>query len=399
MISVIDAEIEENPADNSEELFFAPEEEISRQQEEVEEFISPSGLNEELRSWKILVVDDEADVHTVTGMLLENVSFAGKPVEIIDAYSASEARDILDKQDDIALIFLDVVMETNQAGLELVKYLREELKNKRTRIILRTGQPGEAPESRVILEYEIEDYKLKTELTAQKMITSLIGGLRAYSYLRKLEIEYHKRSSAENLLAEAYAKLDNVFEQTVESLTALMEIRDEYTAGHARRVGLLAEKIAEEMKLSPERCRLLRLAGYLHDIGKNKIPLQVLNKIDELSEDDWQLILEHPETGYNILKNIDYPWPLAEIVRQHHERINGEGYPHKLKGEQIHLEAQIMGIADLVDATMLARPYRPALSREKVLSEIIRQRGSGFATEVVDACLSVFKNYEFNENQ
>lgn len=373
-----------------EELLFAPESEEESASDETSKSKNEIELSEDFTSWKILVVDDEEDVHVITQMLFEDVTHAGKPIEIIDAYSGKEARDILSKNNDIALIFLDVVMESSHAGLEVVEFLRNKLNNQLTRVILRTGQPGEAPESKVILEYEIEDYKLKTELTAQKMITSLIGGLRSYSSLRNLQIENQLRQIAEDDLQKAFEKLDLVFEQTVESLTSLLETRDNYTAGHARHVGMLAEAIGRKMQLKEESCRALRLAGLLHDIGKNSIPLKILNKTGKLTEEEWKQIKKHPLTGYNVLKKIDYPWSLAEIVYQHHERIDGKGYPRGIAGTEILLESQILGVADIIEAIMLARPYRKALGLEKALITVRSMRGTSFNEDVVDACMAVF---------
>jgi putative nucleotidyltransferase with HDIG domain len=397
--------MEETPIKDEQDLFqdeilFAPEEVEKTTNDTQEDYKARKSLNleEQFKNWKILVVDDEEDVHTVTRMLFEGVTYANKPVDLIDAYSGKEAQEILANDSNIALVFLDVVMETSHAGLDVVEYLRNELKNNLTRIILRTGQPGEAPESKVILEYEIEDYKLKTELTAQKMITSLIGGLRSYANLRNLELENQLRRRAESELQRAYALLDSVFEQTVESLTSLLETRDEYTAGHARHVGVLAEKIGEKLGLDENRCRALRLAGYLHDIGKNRIPLEVLNQTGSLSETDWKLIQEHPATGYEILKTIEYPWPLAEMVYQHHERIDGSGYPRGKSGGELLLESQILGVSDVMEAIMLARPYRDALGKDKALKELENQKGKSFEAKIVDACAEVFaEGFDFND--
>ena len=143
-------------------------------------------------AWKILIVDDEEEVHSVTRMVLEDFSFAGMGVRFLSAYSSAEAVELLKQHDNIALVFLDVVMEAEDAGLRLVKYIRNDLKNHLLRIILRTGQPGKAPESKVIVEYDINDYKEKTELTAQKLQTTVVAALRSYRDL--LTIEMNKNS-------------------------------------------------------------------------------------------------------------------------------------------------------------------------------------------------------------
>jgi putative nucleotidyltransferase with HDIG domain len=387
-------------SDKDSEILFAPEEENIAGLEDME--AQATGKKYVVRTsaepslWKILVVDDEEDVHTITRMLFEDVKYQNKPVEILDAYSGAEARKILAEDSEIALVFLDVVMESSKAGLEVVRYLRETLGNKATRLILRTGQPGEAPESRIIMAYEIDDYKLKTELTAQKMLTSLIGGLRSYAALRNLEYENQLRREVEYELKTAYETLDKVFEQTVSSLSSTIELRDAYTAGHARHVGKLAQEIARRMGLSEEICKMLKLAGYLHDIGKIKIPLELLSKEGGLLEEDWEMIKQHPVTGYELLQPIDFPWPLARVVLEHHERYNGKGYPGGKQHAELLLESQILAVADVVESMMLARPYRIALGKKLAREEIRKNMGVLYHPEVAKICLEIVnENYEF----
>ncbi|MDP8219752.1 MAG: HD domain-containing protein [Candidatus Stygibacter frigidus] len=388
----------------SEDILFAPEQEEEKQVKNSNELISNTEIERELSAdfatWKILVVDDEEDVHTITNMLFEDVNYQNKPVKILDAYNGEEAKNILAEIEDIALVFLDVVMETSHAGLEVVRYLRDELGNRTTRLILRTGQPGEAPESKVIMEYEIDDYKLKTELTAQKMITSLIGGLRSYGTLRSLEYENQRRKKAEIKLQESYKKLDRVFEQTVSCLSSTIELRDAYTAGHARNVGNLAILIAERMGLPSETCKMLKLAGYLHDIGKIKVPMELLEKEGILDDEDWEIICSHPTIGYEILKSIDFPWPLARVVLEHHERYNGQGYPNGLANEALLLESQILAVADVVESMTLSRPYRKALGMEIAMQEIFDHKGDYFHPEIVDVCRQIIdEGFEFEKNE
>ena len=390
-------------SEQSDELLFAPEQEEEKPVEESKKQKSNNQVERELSAdftiWKILVVDDEEDVHTITSMLFEDVSYQDKPVEIIDAYSGAEACKILAESEDIALVFLDVVMETSHAGLEVVRYLRDELGNRTTRLILRTGQPGEAPESKVIMDYEIDDYKLKTELTAQKMITSLIGGLRSYGTLRSLEYENQRRKRAEVKLQKSYERLDRVFEQTVSSLSSTIELRDAYTAGHARNVGDLAKLIAERMGMPSETCKMLKLAGYLHDIGKIKVPMELLVKEGVLDIDDWEILRSHPMTGYEVLKSIDFPWPLARVVLEHHERYNGEGYPEGKNSTELLLESQILGVADVVESMTLSRPYRQALGMETAMEEIFNRKGEHYHPEIVEICQQIIdEGFEFEKN-
>ena len=158
-------------------------------------------------------------------------------------------------------------------------------------------------------------------------------------------------------------------------MVSAVEMRDPYTAGHQLRVSNLACAIANEMGLSHDKIEGLRMAGFIHDIGKLSIPAEILSKPTKLTDFEFSLIKEHPRSGYEMLKDVESPWPLAQIVYQHHERINGSGYPRKLKGDEILIDARIMAVADVVEAMASHRPYRPALGIEAALEEIEKNKG------------------------
>lgn len=179
-------------------------------------------------------------------------------------------------------------------------------------------------------------------------------------------------------------------EQSIQTIAATVEARDPYTAGHQRRVGELATAIALELGLPQEQVDGIHFAAIIHDLGKIQIPAEILSKPGKLSEIEYMLIKTHPQTGYDILKEIEFPWPIADIVVQHHERLDGTGYPHGLKGEQILIESRILAVADVVEAIYSHRPYRAALGIESALDEIKRGRGSAFESSVVDACVRLF---------
>lgn len=183
----------------------------------------------------------------------------------------------------------------------------------------------------------------------------------------------------------------------VKALESLLQARDPYTSGHQLRVASLASVIACEMGLEQERIECVRIAALLHDIGKAQVPSQILSKPSFLSDAEYAIIKVHPQVGYEILKNIEFGCPVADVVLQHHERIDGSGYPHGLKGEQIVLEARILAVADVVEAMVSYRPYRPALNTDIVLFELINKKGILYDRDVVEACIKLYtENGSFN---
>ncbi len=209
-----------------------------------------------------------------------------------------------------------------------------------------------------------------------------------------VEIEGIARDITERKLAEqererSLSRLRRTLEQTVYALAAAVEMRDPYTAGHQRRVADLATAIADEMNLPEDRSRGVRMAGLIHDVGKIHIPAEILSKPTRLTEAEWSMIKTHPQVGYDILKDIEFPWPVARIVLQHHERVNSSGYPQGLSDKEILLEARILGVADVVEAMASHRPYRPAHAVQEALGEIRENRGILYDPEAVDACLEV----------
>ena len=197
-------------------------------------------------------------------------------------------------------------------------------------------------------------------------------------------------------LKNSFHRLQELMEEIVNGLVLAVEKRDPYTAGHQRRVSLLANAIAVKMGLEKNRADGLRIAAIVHDIGKINVPAEILSKPGKLSNAEFELIRIHPQAGFEILSTINFPWPVAEIVLQHHEKVDGSGYPNGLKGDEIYLEARIIAVADLVEAFVSHRPYRPALGIDYALKEINLQKGILFDKDVVEACLELFKNNEFS---
>ena len=200
-----------------------------------------------------------------------------------------------------------------------------------------------------------------------------------------------EKKRAEDQAARYLAQLQTAFMRTVEVATTIGEMRDPYTAGHEKRVAKIAMAIGAELGFDAQRIEGLRVAGYLHDVGKVTIPAEILSKPGKLSAVEYELIKGHAQASYDILKDVDFPWPVAQVALQHHERIDGSGYPQGLKGEAILFEARILAVADTLEAMSSHRPYRAGLGQDKALAEIERGRGISYDPAVVDACLQLFR--------
>ncbi|WP_026374642.1 DUF3369 domain-containing protein [Aestuariibacter salexigens] len=481
-------------------------------------------VSEELGSWKVLIVDDEPEVHAVTKLALSDFVFLDKRLEFISAYSGKEARKIFDEHHDIAVVLLDVVMETDDAGLQVANYIRNQANNHFTRIILRTGQPGQAPEKDVILNYDINDYKSKTELTAQKLFTVIIATLRSYrdivvieenrrglekiisasanlfsqqslesfvegivqqlasllggtkdaAYItsavagpkpiekanpvplfvfagngefqdsegRKLDeivdseqlatcekalsdksVVYHeehlaaycnstsnrgsllflsglprKLTEVDRRLVEIFAQnvqiaLDNVLltrdiketqREIVERLGQAME-KEMFASQHIKRMVQMCEVIARGCGMSEPDIEILKLAVPLHDIGKSKVPTAILTKQGKLDDDEVDVVRQHTEFGYALLKNSDRPIIKAAAImaRDHHEHWDGSGYPNGLKGDDISVFSRITALIDVYDALRSARCYKAPWEKAEALNEIVSASGTRFDPKLV----------------
>jgi putative nucleotidyltransferase with HDIG domain len=203
------------------------------------------------------------------------------------------------------------------------------------------------------------------------------------------QVEYDRR------IQESMDTLTRAMYGTIEAITKTVETRDPYTAGHQKKVANIAKEIARDMGLSRDVIESVNLAGQIHDLGKIAIPSEILNKPGRINEIEFALIKTHSEMGYEIMKNIDFPWPIADIVLQHHEKIDGNGYPRGLKGDEILIQARIIAVADVLEAMASHRPYRAALGLDAAFDELKKNSGTHFDPEVVASCIRIFKEKNF----
>ena len=195
---------------------------------------------------------------------------------------------------------------------------------------------------------------------------------------------------------DQYGQIPKLVYQVMDAVLKVFQLKDPYTAAHQKKVALLSSAIAKEMNLSEGQIESIYIAAMIHDIGKISVPSEILSKPDSINEAEYTLIKNHPEIASETLKDIESPWQTTEIIIQHHERLDGSGYPFGLTNEDIIVEAKILGVADVIEAMSSHRPYRPSLGIDHALEEIVKNKGKLYDPKVVDACVSVFNEKNFN---
>lgn len=244
--------------------------------------------------------------------------------------------------------------------------------------------------------YETELYrKDKNRIWVNMSVSGVRDSNGDLSYYHGIVEDITPKKILEHERQDSIVRLRRSLRATIDAMSATVEARDPYTAGHQRRVADLARAIATEMKLSRDQIDGIRLAGMIHDIGKISVPSEILTKPTRLTELEYELIKTHAEAGYNILKDIELPWPIARIVLEHHERIDGSGYPQGLKGDDILLESKIIAIADVIEAISSNRPYRPAFGIESGLEEIAKNSGILYDQAISEICLKLFREKRY----
>ncbi len=230
-------------------------------------------------------------------------------------------------------------------------------------------------------------------LWALERVTSIIYRGRQATVGSFMDIT--RRKHAEDELTHSIVRLRQAMEGAVQAIAFIVDQRDPYTASHQRRVAKLACAIAAEMEIPATRIDGIKMAASVHDIGKIYVPAEILSKPGTLTDYEHQMIREHPRIGFDVLKGIEFPYPVAQMVLQHHERLDGSGYPSGLAGDEILPEARIIAVADVVEAMASHRPYRPALGINRAMKKISNNRGTLYEPTVVDACLNIFRSKRF----
>ncbi len=338
----------------------------------------------------VLVVDDEVQILNLIKQLLE---INGYTCSL--ASNTSQARSYL-KEDTFDLILCDMHMP-GETGLD---FSRDVLKQQPEAAIVMVTAVDDPDLASTALKMGVYGYIIKP-FKSNELVINVTNAL----HRRGLEVQ--NRLYQENLgkivqerteeLRTTLNDLRKAMQGIVHAMVLTIESRDPYTAGHQQRVTQLASALAQEMGLSEKEVEGIKMASLIHDIGKISIPAEILSKPGKLTEIEFSLVKTHAQAGYEILKDIEFSWPIAQIVLQHHERLDGSGYPLGLKDKKILLEAKIIGVADVVEAMASHRPYRPALGIEKALEEISQKKGTLYSTEVSDICIKLFteKGFKF----
>jgi len=342
----------------------------------------------------ILKPFEDRELHTTIEMAIHKFKMG-----ILLKESEERYRSVVENAHDaIYIITEDNFQYANPAFEKLTGWKKKELCNKDfnfwkivhpddIKLIKKRKEAGKKSKENYS-NFEFRIISMDGEVKTVDANTIMIGNERAVKEIGILR-DITERMLAEEERKRSFERLRVSLEETVDALASAQEMRDPYTAGHQKRVTELACAIARELGLTDEQVEGLRLAGLIHDVGKIRVPGEILSNPGKLSELDFKMIETHPKVGYEILKNIEFPYPVAQIVLQHHERMDGSGYPAGLKGEEILIEARILAIADVVEAMASHRPYRPARGVDKALEEISKNKNILYDPQVVDACMKV----------
>jgi len=339
-------------------------------------------MNKE-RVFEILVVEDTpASLKLISDVLTEE-GYQVRPANSGELALASVAAKIPD------LILLDIRMP-GLNGFEVCEKLKGEARSREVPVIFLSAFT-EADQHVKGFELGAVDFITKPFEKAE-LLARVKTHLELTQLRNHLEEEVERKTSE---LQKSHVQLEQALDGIVTATSRLLALRDLYTARHQAKVAMLSAAIAREMELDETQIKGIEMGAMIHDIGKISIAAEILGKPTRLTEIEYTMIQAHAENGYHILSDVEFPWPIAEIAYQHHERLDGSGYPQGLKGDEILLEARIVAVADVVEAMSTNRPYRPGLGIEVALDEVSRNRGKLYDERAVDACMALFREKGF----
>jgi putative two-component system response regulator len=334
---------------------------------------------------RILLAEDNADLRAFIRTMLTKAGH-----DVIVASDGAEAWEAAER-DQPDLIVSDIMMP-RMDGYELLRRVKNTPQTRQVPVILITAKP----------EYEakLKGYEHGADAYLSKPVNireldARIRNLVSERRFQRTAIQMKEMESREDERQLGFEKLRLALRSTVQAIATVVEMRDPYTAGHQRRVADLARAIGAELGFSDDRLEGIQTAGMIHDIGKIHVPSEILSKPSKLTTLEFDLIKTHVQAGFDILKDIEFPWPIARMVLEHHERVDGSGYPGGVRGEGLLTESKILAVADAVEAISTHRPYRPALGIEAALGEIAAKRGVLFEPEAVDACVRLFRQKKY----
>ncbi len=330
----------------------------------------------------LLTIDDEEQIRNTISAYFEDCGY-----KVLHAENGRSGIEVF-RREKPDVILCDLRMPEVD-GLDVLNTVKKESSETPIIVVSGTGVLEDAIEA---VRLGAWDYVLKPIYDMAILEHAVNKAIEKASLIKKNR-EY--REHLEKIVERRTMQLKKALNGIVEAIVSSLEFKDPYTAGHQKRVANLARAIAGEMKIDSEKIEGIYVAGTIHDIGKISIPSEILAKPAKLSGIEFELVKNHCQAGYDILKKIEFPWPVAKIVLQHHEKINGSGYPLGLTEKDILIEAKIIAVADVVEAMASHRPYRAALGLETALKEIESEKGKTFSSDVVEACASIFRNNKF----
>ena len=353
-----------------------------------EKGVAASSASDQARK-QILIVDDERPIRMLLQKILETNGYDCRAAE-----NAAEARALMLAQAS-DLILCDINMP-GESGLDFIRHVLKAFPDTAAIMVSAIGDPLLAES---MLQLGVYDYIIKP-MDRNGILISVANAFRRRdleianrSYRRNLEHMVDERTDS---LQRSMKKLENAMNGIVRAIAHTVETRDPYTAGHQRRVADLAVALAQAVGFEEDKIEAVRMASIIHDLGKISVPAEILSKPSRLTVNEFNLIKEHPQVGYNILKDIEFPWEIATMVYQHHEKLDGSGYPLGLSGDEILPESRVLTVADVVEAMASHRPYRPGLGIDIALEEIQKNQGRLYDPEVTAACQTLFKEGRFS---